>query len=57
MGVDRTPALRRGERALIVIEIKGPLSERAAREFDEALALLLEQRDKTRRAGLMVQEQ
>jgi hypothetical protein len=56
MGVDKTPTLRRGERALIVIEVKGPLSEKAAKEFDEALALLLEQHSRTRRAGLMTQE-
>jgi hypothetical protein len=57
MGVDRTPALGPGQRALIVIEVKGPLNKKAAEEFDNALALLLEERDATKRVGLVLQSE
>lgn len=54
MGVDRTPALAPGQRALIVLEIKGPINAEAAKAFDDALKLLLEARDATQRVGQVV---
>jgi hypothetical protein len=53
MGVDRTPTLDESQRALIVIEIKGPLNLEGARAFDQALKLLLEERDATTRVGVV----
>lgn len=53
MGVDRTPNLDQGQRALIVIEIKGPLNLEGARAFDAALKLFLEQRDAMTRVGVV----
>ena len=53
MGVDRTPTLDPSQRALIVIEIKGPLSLEGAQAFDQARKLLLEERDATTRVGVV----
>ena len=54
MGVDRTPALAPGQRALIVLEVKGPINAEAAKAFDDALKLLLEAREATQRVGQVV---